>query len=94
MAPSMLHGIREPEMEAASFFLYVCHWVFMSWLLAVVSSELHSSDRIRATGEKGPATELELGTYALRSRIPCNMLGAAEPATTTPHAVPASRRGS
>ena len=28
------------------------------------------------------------------SRIPCNMLGTAEPATTTPHAVPASRRGS
>ena len=29
-----------------------CHWVFVSWLLTVVSSELHSSDRIGQQGEK------------------------------------------
>ena len=30
----------------------VCHWVFVSWLLSVVSSELHSPDRIGQQGKK------------------------------------------
>ena len=41
----------------------------------------------RATGEKGPTTELELGSY-FHLRL------AAEPVTTTPHTVLASRRRS
>ena len=59
----------------------------------------------RATGKKGQEVALELGTYALvwsfshssqrsRSRSFVPMLVAAEPATTTPHTVPALRRGS
>ena len=39
----------------------MCHWVFMSWLLSVVSSELHSSDRIRWQGKKDQWLSLNLG---------------------------------
>ena len=34
--------------------------------ISIVSSELHSSDKDRATGKKGPATELELGPMLYR----------------------------
>ena len=39
-------------------------------------------------------TEIEAATSTSGSRISGNMLVAAEPATTTPHKIPASRNGS
>ena len=38
--------------EPLQYQVFLCHWVFVSWLLTVVSRELHSSDRIGQQGKK------------------------------------------
>ena len=62
--PSTLHEVASLRWKATSISLYVQR-VFVSWCTSYNHIHGTHSSETKGTGKKGPATALELGTYAL-----------------------------
>ena len=60
----IVQGHHDQKLTNAGFTEH-CHCVFVSWYKLAKMVEKSTAQKDRVTGEKGPATELELGTYTL-----------------------------